>query len=134
MGALDLIVQESVPVLPQVEAFQPVRHVVLVPQLHGFGGEGLARGRHRLHQRERRRGARAPAAAARGAQAIAAAAAHRWGGQAEDVGEGGRHGGRQRGAGGEGGGRVWRAAGVRLGWEAAGRGGGEGSSGVVTHS
>ncbi len=95
VGAFDLIVQESVPVLPQVEALQPVRHVVLAPQLHGFGGKGLARGCHRLHQRERRWGARAPAAAARGAQAVAAAAAHGRGGQAEDVGEGGRHGGRQ---------------------------------------
>lgn len=135
VGALDLIVQESVPVLPQVQALQPVRHVVLAPQLHGFGGEGFARGRHRLQERERRRGPGAPAAAARGAQAVAAAAAHGRGGQAEDVREGGGHGRRQRGAGGEGGGGVWRAAGVRLGREAAGRGGGEGGGGgVVTHS
>lgn len=42
MSTLDLIVQESVPVLPQVETLQPVRHVVLAPQLHGFGGERLA--------------------------------------------------------------------------------------------
>lgn len=51
--ALDLIVQESVPVLPQVQALQPVGHVVFAPQLHGFGGEGFPRGRHRLHQCER---------------------------------------------------------------------------------
>ena len=91
MGPLDLVVQEGVPVLPQVEALQPVGHVVLAPQLHGLGGEGLPRGRHRLHERERRGGARAAAAAVRGAQAVAAAAAHGRGGQAEDVGEGGGH-------------------------------------------
>lgn len=95
VGALDLIVQESVPVLPQVEALQPVGHIMLAPQLHGFGGEGFARGRHGLHQRERRRRARAPAAATRGAETVGAAASHRRGGQAEDVGERGRHGGRQ---------------------------------------
>ena len=47
MGAFDLVLLETRPVLPQVDALQPVPHVVLVPQVQGLlveGPEGQQRG------------------------------------------------------------------------------------------
>lgn len=127
---------EKVSVLP-VHFIAAWLDVCVIPQLDGLGREGLARGRRRrLHESQRRRRARAAAPAARRAQAVTSAAAHGRGGQAEGIGERGRHGGWQRRARGEGGGGVWRAAGVRLRGEAARRCGGEGGGGggVVAHS
>lgn len=57
MGALDLVVHEGVPVLPQVEAFQPVGYIVLCPQKDRFVGERLVGGG--LKEGQRRRGAAA---------------------------------------------------------------------------
>ena len=40
MGALDLVFLEACSVLPQVNALQPVPHVILVPQVEGLLVEG----------------------------------------------------------------------------------------------
>lgn len=44
MAALDVVVHEGVSVLGQVEALQPVGHVLLAPGQNGLGGEGLVGG------------------------------------------------------------------------------------------
>lgn len=41
MGAVDLVVQETLPVLPQVQVPQPVCHVVLGPVGQRLGGKRL---------------------------------------------------------------------------------------------
>lgn len=69
VGALDLVLLEAGAVLAQVDALQPVPHVVLVPQVQGLLVEG-SEGQQRRAQtggvrgrRRRRAGARAGAGA-----------------------------------------------------------------------
>ena len=87
MAPLNVVLHEGVPVLAQVQALQPVGHVVLIPHHDGLGGKGLVGGG--LDERER--GRRAAAARAK---------AERRCGQAEHIRHGGgRGGGRQGGRG-----------------------------------